>query len=500
MAILFRLVAYVCWPAMANAPRSTLATFFGRYLISLAVATVLMVGGVVAVNHGIDDRVAKIHRIKLTVAPEPPGGSNFLIIGSDTRAFVNNPTQESAFGDPSRETGQRSDTLMVAHVEPGSQHSFVVSFPRDLMVDIPGLSGKNRINMAYSEGGPNLVIQTLQANFGIEINHYLEVDFQSFAAVVDAIGKVNVYIPGQLRDEESGFRTLFGAGCYALSGTPALAYVRARTMEIADPDGPIVDKNGTRWRLLDVRADLDRIQRQQFFIRELASVAISRSLGDPFLASEVADRVLHYLTADQNLSRGDVNALIRAFRTVNVNDSNSVRFETLPTNPDPNNPGVTLVPDEDLDAPVIAALRTFGDNTPKPPTVAPAQVEVEVRDGTGTGIADATSSALVAQGFVGIGTAPGPANLKVTEIRYGPDSADAAKTLLDYVPDAALRPDASLKGSNRVVLVLGHSFQAITVPPPPTTTLAPAPGVPVTTTTAPATSTSTTRPPNQCPN
>jgi LCP family protein required for cell wall assembly len=480
---------------MANAPRSTLATFFGRYLISLAVATVLMIGGVVAVNHGIDDRVAKIHRIKLTVAPDPPGGSNFLIIGSDTRAFVNNPTQESAFGDPNKETGQRSDTLMVAHVEPGSQHSFVVSFPRDLMVDIPGLSGKNRINMAYSSGGPDLVIETLRANFGIDINHYLEVDFQSFAAVVDAIGKVNVYIPGQLRDEESGFRTLFGAGCYALSGTPALAYVRARTMEIADPEGSIVDKNGQHWRLLDVRADLDRIQRQQSFIRELAGVAISRSLGDPFLATEVADRVLHYLTADQNLSRGDVNGLIRAFRTVNVNDENSVRFETLPTDPDPNNPNVTLVPAAAADG-VVEQLRTFGDNIPKPPTVAPSQVKVEVRDGTGTGIAAATSAALVAQGFVTVGTEAGPANLKVTEIRYGPGSADAAKTLLDYVPDAALRPDASLRGDNRVVLVLGHSFQAITVPPT-TTTLAPTPGAPVTT--APPTTT-TTRPPNQCPN
>ena len=376
-------------PVMANAPRSARATFFGRYCISLALATVLMVGGVAAVNHGINDRVAKIHRIQLTVAPAPPEGANFLIIGSDTRAAVDDPTQVAVPGADTTAGGQRSDTLMVAHVEPGSQHTFVVSFPRDLMVDVPGLSGKNRINEAYAVGGPDLVIQTLKANFGIDINHYLEVDFKSFQAVVDAIGRVEVYIPGELRDVATdggtGFHTVFGAGCYGLNGATALAYVRSRHMQIADPEGDIVDSTGKHWRLLDVRSDLDRIQRQQTFIRKLAGVAIQRSLGDPFLATEVADNVLQFITADQNFGRSDVNALIRAFRTVNVNDTNAVRFETLPTDPDPDNPNVTLVPDDELAAPVIAELRTFGDNTPAPPTVAPDHVKVQVLDGAGAG-------------------------------------------------------------------------------------------------------------------
>jgi LCP family protein required for cell wall assembly len=461
-----------------------------------------MVGGVTAVNRGIDDRVASIHRIHLTVAPSPPEGSNFLLIGSDTRAFVDNAAQAGAFGDANTESGQRSDTLMVAHVEPGSQRTFVVSFPRDLMVNIPGISGKNRINMAYSAGGPELVIQTLKANFDIDINHYLEVDFQSFQAVVDAIGKVNVYIPGQLRDEESGFQTLYGAGCYALSGVPALSYVRARTMEIADPNGPIVDPvTGQHWRLLDVRADLDRIARQQSFIRKLAGVAIQRSLGDPFLAADVADRVLKYITADQNLSRGDVNALIRAFRTVNVNDSSAIDFETLPTLPDPNNPNVTLVPDDDLDVPVLAALRTFGANTPKAPTVTPDHVKVRVLDGTGTSDAAGTATALVAQGFVSLGTGTSTAakKLPVTQIRYGTNSADAAKTLLDYIPDAALVPTPSLNGKDQVELVLGESFQSIAVPPT-TTTLPPVAGAPTTAPTTTVAPTTTTLAPDPCPN
>ena len=90
-----------------------------------------------------------------------------------------------------------------------------------------------------------------------------------------------------------------------------------------DPD------TGEHWRLLDVRADLDRIDRQQRFIRKLAGLAISRALGDPFLALDLTNNVLEYIHADEGLSRDNVNQLVRAFRTLDVNDPNAVRFETF---------------------------------------------------------------------------------------------------------------------------------------------------------------------------
>ena len=122
----------------------------------------------------------------------------------------------------------------------------------------------------------------------------------------------------------------YGAGCYDVDGDTALVYVRSRKLQISDPDGDYVDpETGEHWRQLDVRSDLDRIVRQQQFIRKLAGLAISQALGDPFLAVSLADNVLGYLKADQTLSRDDVNALVRAFKTVDVNDPNSVRFETL---------------------------------------------------------------------------------------------------------------------------------------------------------------------------
>jgi LCP family protein required for cell wall assembly len=468
--------------------------FMGRFVISLALASAFVVAGVAVVNRGINDRVKSIQRVAgLKVAPAPPGGANYLIIGSDTRAFATDPGDQAAFGSPNdpNTSGQRSDTLMVAHVEPGSQQTFVVSFPRDLMVDVPGESGKNRINSAYASGGPQAVIDTLKENFGIDINHYLEVDFKSFQEIVDTIGNVQVYLPGRVRDQETGLNTPYGGGCYPLDGAAALAYVRSRNLEISDPNGPIVDPDtGEHWRLLDQRADLDRIARQQAFIRKLAGLAISKSLSDPFLAVDLADNVLKYVKADEGLSRSDVNALIRAFRTVDVNDTSSIRFETLPVDPDPNNPNVTLVPSADADA-VIQQLRTFGDNAPQPATVAPSQVKVRVTDATGTNVGQSVVSKLTELGFRATAANPAKTKIPVTEVRYGYDQAEEAKALLPYFTDAKLVPDP--KAAGHIELVLGSSFQDITVPST-TTTVAPStvPGAPVTT--APPTTTTTLAP------
>jgi hypothetical protein len=181
---------------------------------------------------------------------------------------------------------------------------------------------------------------------------------------------------------------------------------------------------------------------------------------------------------------------VRAFKTVDVNDPNSVRFETLPVDPDPDNPNVTLVPAADADQ-VIEQLRTFGDNTPKAPTVAPAQVKIRVTDATGTNVGASVVSELVTNGFRATAAPASAKKASVTEIRYGYDQAEEAKALLPYFTDAKLVPDPKAVGA--VDLVLGASFQSITVPSTtttvPTTTI---PGAPVTT--APPTTTTTLAP------
>jgi len=481
--------------------------FGGRLLIAVLVASVFMTSAVALVDRGITDRVANIRRVKLTLAAAPPGGANYLIIGSDSRAFVDNAGEAAAFGDPnspdSGAEGQRSDTMMVAHVEPSAQRTFVVSFPRDLMIDVPGTAGKSQINTAYSIGGADLVAQTLKANFDIDINHYLEVDFKSFQEIVDEIGNVTVYVPGKMRDDiESNFSTPYGGGCYALSGVAALAYVRARHLEIADPNGDIVDPDtGQRWSKYDDWSDLERIQRQQYFIKKLAGLAISKSLSDPFLALSLSDNVLKYLVADQKLSRDDVNALVRAFRTVNVNDTKSIRFTTLPFETYPEDPN--RVQPSPQAAQVADQLRTFGDDTPKPATVAPSDVKVRVTDATGTNVGTSVVDNLTQQGFQASQRTPksGAKTVSTTEIRYASSQAEEAKALLDYFPDAKLLADASATAA--VHLVLGASFPGEITLPSTTTTVTPStvPGAPATTAAASSMTTTTVPPPlpDPCP-
>ena len=111
-------------------PQSARRVLATRYGIAFALSALLMVVGVVTVNFVISHEFNKIKRVKVATAPPPQQGANYLVIGSDTRAFVENQGEAEAFGDEQSEGGQRSDTMMVIHVEPGAKRTLVVSFPR----------------------------------------------------------------------------------------------------------------------------------------------------------------------------------------------------------------------------------------------------------------------------------------------------------------------------------------------------------------------------------
>ena len=117
--------------------------------------------------------------------------------------------------------------MMVLHAD--GDNSFAVSFPRDLWVDVPG-HGKEKINAAFNDG-PQKVIDTLKADFDLDINHYLEVNFKTFEDIVNAVGSVPVYFPYPARDQLSGLGPTWVGGCYQLDGPNALAYVRSRYLE-----------------------------------------------------------------------------------------------------------------------------------------------------------------------------------------------------------------------------------------------------------------------------
>src|SRR5262249_4695244 len=157
-----------------------------------------------------NNKLSRLSRVHVNTASSSAVGGNFLLIGSDTRAFVSDPQEQQEFGSEKDNGGQRSDTMMVVHVDPDQKRTFVLSFPRDLWVTIPGV-GKSKINAAFNYG-PDKVIATLKTNFGIDINHYMEVDFRTFQSVVDSTGSVPVYVPYPARDDKTGLYVPF-PGC-----------------------------------------------------------------------------------------------------------------------------------------------------------------------------------------------------------------------------------------------------------------------------------------------
>jgi len=441
--------------------RSALRALSGRYLIALAVAAVVMTTGVVTVNYVINNKLDSVKRVNVHVAPAPAHGANYLVLGCATpRAARPGPGSCSDVnGSRSLENRVNSDTVMVVHVEPALKRTLIVSFPRDLWVNIPGI-GMDKIDGALS-AGPNKTIETLKADFNIDINHYILVDFKSFQEIVNTIGSVPVYFPYAARDYESGL--LVPPGCIRLNGFQALAYARSRTLEF-------YSAVSHDWVLADPTADIGRIARQQQFIRELAGIAVQRSLQDPITANDIVDRVLHYLIFDQNLSKNDVLSLVDAFRTVNPNDTSHLEFQTMPwqTGPDQNGQSVLYVKTPD-DQAIEARLRDFTGTstvTPLPGAVTPKDVKVNVADSTGTsGLAQAVSSDLTRRaGFVAGTTGQASPTLAHTEVHYKPGSIAQGELLLNYLPPStALLPDNSLKGAN-VELVLGKGFTSVVIP------------------------------------
>jgi LCP family protein required for cell wall assembly len=323
--------------------RGAVRSFAGRLVIALGLSTVCMVGAVLTVNYVIDAKLSHVARVGLRTAASTGGPENFLVVGSDTRAFTNgNSTLQQQFGNAAANGGQRSDTMMVIRIDPSHSKTLVVSFPRDLWVQVPGL-GLSKINSAY-DAGPQHVIDMLKQDFNISINHFVQVDFKSFQGVVNAIGSVPVYVPYQARDTLTGLYQPL-AGCEQFDGADALAYVRSRDLEY-------YSQQREEWLPADAVPDIDRIARQQQFIKTLAEVAVRDSLSNPLTANAIVDRVLENLTVDSGLSKSDVLNLVDAFRSINPGDTGHVEFATLPWTEGPNQGGqaVLYVRQPDADA------------------------------------------------------------------------------------------------------------------------------------------------------
>src|SRR4051794_873730 len=193
-------------------------------------------------------KLPRVDLAKGTLTPEEPPGEpqNFLLVGSDSRAFVEDAADRRSFGDTANTGGQRADTIILVRVDPRTKHAAMVSFPRDLWVPIAPDGHKQRINTAFT-GGAQQLIETIKADFNIPIHHYAQVDFKGFQGLVDAVGGVTIYLASPVRDRVTGLQIL-QSGCVELHGGQALAYVRSRHTQF--------EENG-RWHT-DPRGDLGR--------------------------------------------------------------------------------------------------------------------------------------------------------------------------------------------------------------------------------------------------
>jgi polyisoprenyl-teichoic acid--peptidoglycan teichoic acid transferase len=442
---------------MTPAPLS-LRAFGHRLLVALLICCVITAALGVAVLRAEDAKVADIQSANIPPSLLQEGG-NYLIIGSDTRSFVNNATDASHFGSAASQSGQRSDTIMVAHIDPGKHTGVLVSFPRDLWVDIPG-HGKSKINAAFAYGGPKLTIETLEQDFNIPISHYLEVDFAGFRDIVNAIGTVPIYFPTPARDHNSGL-AIATPGCHNLNGNQALAYVRSRYYEYFAAG---------EWHQ-DPTSDLGRIQRQQYFIRSLSRAAIHSVLSHPLRVSSVVDKTVKSLVRDKTLSASDLRALVLAFRDTNPAD---FPMYTLPATGSFIDSQDVLLLDAAQAAPTLARLRGSVPASAPIPKIAPSTVRLTVENGSGaSGAAGRALTALQADGFQ-VGAPASDAdrlNYTVTEVRYAPGAEKKAELVHAYLGGAGkVVALTSVPAGVDVVVVLGQDFHQVSAPAAATTT------------------------------
>ncbi|MFM8264939.1 MAG: LCP family protein [Acidimicrobiia bacterium] len=272
------------------------------WLVAAALVIVLSAAGYTGVGRALDSRLDGVRReLSLTSTLAEPNDQfvNFLLVGSDSRAGAdpNDPDYGNVGGEGDVQ-GRRSDTLIVVNVEKSSGIISLLSIPRDLWVTIGDSENTERINVAYREGAP-VVVRTVTRALGIPIHHYLEIDFQGFKDLVNAVGGVTVCVEWPTRDRNTGL--YIKPGCKNLNGVQSLAYARSRYFE---------EKVDGQWRI-DGTSDIGRGKRQRLFTALLMQTAVNRTLGDPFRAGTIMDGATGALLVDERLDLLEFARLMR---------------------------------------------------------------------------------------------------------------------------------------------------------------------------------------------
>jgi LCP family protein required for cell wall assembly len=281
------------------------------FFMSLAVAliSILSVGSlyVAQLNNNVQENVLVLDEKHETQTPPQIGayseGFNMLVMASDTRAG-----QEAVFGETD---GELADVIMLVSVTPDHNNISVVSFPRDLMVDVPDCSnpetgeqfnaGFYQINSTLSRGGPSCVVNTIENVTGASIEFIAVVDFQGVIEMSTAIGGVDVCLTEPINDPYTG--TYLEAGTHTLEGLSATQFLRTRH---GVGDG----------------SDLGRIGVQQVFLSSLIrKIKSDDTLTDPIKLFKLADVATKNISLSSNLANPNtVVSLAKVFEKINLNE------------------------------------------------------------------------------------------------------------------------------------------------------------------------------------
>ena len=501
--------------------RSALRRRLTRTGIGLLALIVVVAGGGFGYYYY---RTSQIHHVKAPhiVAAKGPT-ENILLIGSTSRCAAKSIAlyrQECANGV----NGINSDVVLVAHLDATTHTISLLSIPRDTFVPgarsgnalcggtsplTPGLCA-DKVDSALVEG-PDQLIATIEQDFGIPINHFVELNFASFTNVVNALGGLKMYFPDRLYDASS-FLKITKTGCQLLNGTQALALVRSRHLyyftkgetpnyaaiqAVTTPSGPYYTaSSGGHY---DGTGDLGRIVRVHLFLKALAQQVASAGLGDFIRDNNLISAVAPNLTVDSGLTPLDMVHLVLDFRHANFGSAPEMTLPTItygqPYTYDGAPYGDVIFPTEPQDQRVVDQfLGTKLD------PLAPSSISVSVVDGTNS----ASQTAQVAASLTRLGYHVVPTSttsyvgpVSETTVLYTPGHIAQAQQVMRSLYGTVVLGQGKPAGRAEVSVVAGSDL-AVSAPPvtAPSTSTAPSSTAPSSTssstTSTPPSSTSST--------
>jgi len=471
---------------------------------SIFLVLVLIAGAAAGYAWYLNDQ---IHRISLHNLSDSPskgadaGTENILMIGSTSRCALK--VQNPQFGLCSQGvTGVNSDVVMILHLNPANNSLSILSIPRDLFVPNARSDGANKVDAALYQG-PDQLIAAIEEDFGIPIQHFVELNFDSFMNVVNALGGIHMYFPEPIFDSYSGLN-IQTTGCIGLNGTSALEVVRARHLQYKPPGVTTTDPY--YWPP-EAESDLARIRRDHEFLRVLASAVKAKGIDNPITDQALVSGVVGDLTVDSGFSLSNMVSLVLTYHGVDVNSAPQL---TLPVQVDQfgsytykgGSYGNIEFPAEPQDRTAVdqfLGLNANADTYSGGALPSPSTVTVSVMNGSGSSNqASQTAASLKALGF-NIGTVGDttPVGREAETVVYYSSKTHAnlaaAQAVANSMSGAVLMAmdPTQVQSGSQVTVVTGTQFSVN--PPPATVTPSGTTGAGggTTTTTAPTTTTST---------